>query len=90
MEVQTADPLPAYSPLPFLPFQAMVYLYKHSFNEIELRPLGHVHTGNVYLDNDGNCRLGGHENKLLGYRTRLHSDILDSNCIGDVDVVLFG
>lgn len=69
----------------------MIYLYKqHSFNEIDLRPLAHVHTGNVYIDDEGNCRVGGYENKLLGYRTRIHTTVVEHKCYADIDVIMFG
>ena len=68
-----------------------MYLYKqHSFREIELRPLAHVHTGNIYIDDEGNCRLGGYENKLLGYRTRIYTSAVKQGFYADIDVIMFG
>ncbi len=34
------------------------------------------------------CRVGGYENTLLGYRTKLHKDLLESNVM--IDIYLFG
>ena len=70
--------------------QGVSFLYKRIFNEIELRPVGHIHTGNIYLDNAGNCLVGGYENSLLQYKTRLYKKILESRCLPDIDIILFG
>ena len=61
--------------------QALLFLYDLGFP-----PLGHVHTGNIFVDGDV-CRLGGYVNTLLGYKTRLH---LISKNLDAVDVVMFG
>ena len=61
--------------------QAMVFLYDLGFP-----PLGHVQTGNNFME-DGECQLGGYVNNLLGYKTRLH---FLSRSKDKVDVVMFG
>ncbi len=50
--------------------------------------LGFVHTGNIFITEDGNCRLGGFENVLLGYRTRRYK--LFENYKSQLDVFMFG
>lgn len=67
----------------------MIYLYKYSFHDVSLNPLGHVHTGNIYVADD-NCRLGGYENTLLGYRTRLFRAVLAYGTLLSIDVIMFG
>ena len=68
--------------------QAMSFLYEQGFP-----PLGHVHTGNMFLktDEEGRevCCLGGHENTLLGYETCerafAHSEYSEA-----IDIKMFG
>ena len=67
----------------------MTYLYKYTFYEIPLDPLAHVHVGNIYIDGE-NCRLGGYENTLLGYRTRLYRAVLVINALPNIDMIMFG
>ena len=58
----------------------MVFLYDLGFP-----PLGHVQTGNIFMEG-GECQLGGYVNTLLGYETRLH---FLSHSKVKVDVVIF-
>lgn len=51
--------------------------------------MGHVQTGNIYVDGSV-CQLGGFENTLLGYRTRLHSRIAEGDHMESIDVIMFG
>ena len=60
----------------------MLFLYGRGFP-----PLGHVQSGNVFVVN-GVCRLGGYENTLLGYKTRLFRLCKDHTA--QLDVILFG
>ena len=62
----------------------MMYLYRHGF---PYHQLGHVHSGNVFVANDI-CRLGGYENTLVGYRTRLFR--LCRHHEDRIDIVMFG
>ena len=64
-------------------FQAMKFLYGKGFPV-----LGHVQSGNVFIDEDDNCLLGGYENTLLGYKTRLYR--LCRNNLQHFDVIMFG
>ena len=54
--------------------------------------LGHVQSGNVFVVDDV-CYLGGYENTLLGYKTRLyvkcreHLDRLDTILFGESSIV---
>lgn len=59
-----------------------MYLYDHNFP-----PLGHIQTGNVFMEGD-TCRLGGYENALLGYKTRAYK--LCKEHLEDIDLILFG
>ena len=36
------------------------------------------------------CRLGGYENRLLGYRTRLDNLCKTFSCSEDIDTIMFG
>ena len=65
--------------------QAVLYLY-----EKNLEPLGHIQTGNIYIEGEHTCRLGGYENLLLEYRSRLHRTIDKWECLADIDVIMFG
>ena len=62
--------------------QAMKFLYSQGFPT-----LGHVQTGNIFVVNDV-CQLGGYENTLLGYKTRLFRLCKDD--LQHFDIVLFG
>ena len=60
----------------------MQFLYDVGFSM-----LGHVQSGNIYVV-DGVCKLGGYENTLLGYKTRLYRLCKDHTA--HLDVILFG
>ena len=62
--------------------QGLLYLYSHGFP-----PLGHVQTGNIFVDGDV-CKLGGYENTLLGYKTRSYKQC--RNHVDSIDLILFG
>ena len=62
--------------------QAMKFLYSQGFPT-----LGHVQTGNIFVVNDV-CQLGGYENTLLGYKTRLFRLCKDD--LQHFDIILFG
>ena len=62
--------------------QAIVFLYSRGFPV-----LGHVQSGNIFVD-DGVCKLGGYENTLLGYKTRLFRLCRDH--LQHFDVIMFG
>ena len=65
-------------------FQAVGTLYRFGFP-----PIGHIQAGNIFVD--GNvCQVGGYENTLLGYKTRLHRSIANENCLDDIDIIMFG
>ena len=53
---------------------------------------GHVQSGNVFVvaDSDGKqvCKVGGHDNTLLGYKTRLYK--LFKDYLEHLDVLMFG
>ena len=51
--------------------------------------MGHIQTGNIYVDANV-CQLGGFENTLLGYRSRLHTRIAEGGHLESIDVVMFG
>ena len=68
----------------------MLFLY-----EVGFPPLGHVHTGNIFVkeDEEGEgqeaCCLGGHENMLLGYETS-HKVFAHSQYSDNIDLKMFG
>jgi len=62
--------------------EVLVLLYRRGFP-----PLGHVHSGNVFVD-DKVCRLSGYENTLLGYKTRLYKILREH--LDAIDVIMFG
>lgn len=64
--------------------QAVVYLYQFG-----VQPLAHIQTGNLFLDGEV-CRLGGYENRLLGYRPHLYELSMSSGCFEDIDIFMFG
>ena len=49
--------------------------------------LGHVHSGNVFVEGDV-CKLGGYENTLLAYKTR-HGRLFRAYP-DHIDVLMFG
>ena len=62
----------------------MEFLYHKGF---PTNALGHVQSGNVFVVNDV-CQLGGYENTLLGYKTRIYR--LCKDHLEHLDTVLFG
>ena len=62
--------------------QAMLFLYEKGFPQ-----LGHIQSGNVFIVNDV-CLVGGYENTLLGYRTRMYK--MCKEHIERLDVIMFG
>ena len=70
--------------LVYLIMQAMKFLYSQGFPKCVL---GHVQTGNIFVVNDV-CQLGGYENTLLGYKTRLFRLCKDD--LQHFDIILFG
>lgn len=65
--------------------EAVVYLYGRG-----LSPLGHIQSGNIYLEGEDTCRLGGYENTLLKSRARLYRTCENLKCLDDIDVIMFG
>ena len=63
----------------------MMYLYRQGF---PTHQLGHVQTGNVFVGADNICQLGGYENTLLGYKTRLFR--LCRQYEDRIDIIMFG
>ena len=49
--------------------------------------LGHIQSGNIFIVDDV-CQLGGYENTLLGYKTRLYMRCKDH--LEQLDTILFG
>lgn len=68
--------------------QAMSFLYEQGFP-----PLGHVHTGNLFLETGRGgvevCRVGGYENTLLGFRTS-HGMFANQRYSDAIDLRMFG
>ena len=62
-----------------------MFLYSVGF---PYHQLGHVQTGNVFIGANGSCHLGGYENTLLGYKTRLFR--LCRHYQDRIDIVMFG
>lgn len=62
----------------------MIFLKKAGFPH-----LGHLHSGNIFVVGD-ECRVGGHENTLLGYRTSLYREIVKSGLLCSMDIIMFG
>ena len=60
----------------------MQFLY-----EIGFPPIDHVQSGNVFVVDDV-CFLGGYENTLLGYKTRIYR--LCKDHLSHLDIILFG
>ena len=65
--------------------EAINFLHKQGFP-----CLGHVHTGNIYVVSPDHCKLGGYDNTLLGYRTRLYRMCEQHGYAKAIDVVMFG
>ena len=62
--------------------QAMLFLYEKGFPQ-----LGHIQSGNVFIVNDV-CLVGGYENTVLGYKTRMYKMCKEQ--IQRLDVIMFG
>ena len=60
----------------------MLFLYDKGFPV-----LGHIQSGNVFIV-DGVCRVGGYENTLLGYKTRLFKTCKEK--VEQLDIIMFG
>ena len=56
---------------------------------VDFPHFGHIHSGNIFIVG-GVCRVGGLDNTVLGYRTSLFSDIVESNLAGCIDTIMFG
>lgn len=65
--------------------EGVAYLYKQGFS-----PVGHIHSGNVMVLGDDHCKLGGYENTLLGYRTRLYQHCYREGLLKSIDIIMFG
>ena len=65
--------------------EALMFLYKQG-----LPSMGHLHSGNVFVTSDNCCKLGGYDNSLLGYRTRLYKKCDQEGYLKTIDVILFG
>ena len=63
--------------------QAVEFLYHKGFPTA----LGHVQSGNIFVVDDV-CKLGGYENTLLGYKTRIYR--LCKDHMDHFDTILFG
>ena len=59
-----------------------MFLYSKNFPTLD-----HVQSGNIFVVDDV-CLLGGYENTLLGYKTRLYMKCKDH--MDQLDVILFG
>ncbi len=64
--------------------QGTLFLYDVGFPS-----LANIHLGNIFISDDV-CKLGGYENTLLSYKTRLYRSCAENNCVCDIDTVLFG
>ena len=62
-----------------LPLQTRLPLY-----------LGHLHTGNIFVLSPKQCKLGGYENMLLGYRTKLYRKCQEEDYLQYMDIIMFG
>ena len=63
----------------------MLYLYGRG-----LKPVGHIHTGNIYMKDEDTCLLGGFESMLLQDKSRLHRTCEKQKCLEDIDIIMFG
>jgi hypothetical protein len=63
----------------------VAFLYKQGFP-----PLGHIHSGNIMVLSDDHCKLGGYDNTLLGYHTRLYQLCSREGYLESIDVIMFG
>ncbi len=59
-------------------------------HKVGFSSLGHVHTGNIFVTTDQHCRLGGYDNALLSYRTRIYRSCEEAGLIKSIDMVMFG
>ena len=64
--------------------QELLFLYEQGCQAV-----GHIQSGNIFVEGDV-CMLGGYENMLLGYRTRLYNLCNTFSCVEDIDTVMFG
>ena len=64
--------------------QAVNFLYEQGFP-----PIGHIHTGNIFHTERGFV-LGGYENTLLGYKTKLYRELAGKNHLDNIDAIMFG
>ena len=62
----------------------MEFLYHKGFS---INALGHIQSGNIFVVDDV-CKLGGYENMLLGYKTRIYR--LCKDHLEHFDTILFG
>ena len=68
----------------FLHSQAVEFLYDKGF---PTSAVGHIQSGNIFVVDDV-CKLGGYENTLLGYKTRIYRICKDH--LDHFDTILFG
>ena len=61
----------------------MMFLYSKHFPM-----LGHVQSGNIFVVDGNICQLGGYENTLLGYKTKLFMRCKDH--LDRLNTILFG
>ena len=67
----------------------MQYLYGQRFEGTSLKPLGQIQSGNIFVNGD-QCKLGGYDNTLLGYRSTQYAKISQSGYLDYIDIVMFG
>jgi len=60
----------------------MMTLYQQGFYQI-----GHIQTGNIFMDGES-CCLGGYENTVFGYKTRLFRQLTGRT--DRIDLIMFG
>ena len=58
--------------------------------EVGFPAIGQVHTGNIFLEEDGRYSLGGFENTLLGYRTSQYTSIRNEGLLNRIDIIMLG
>lgn len=67
----------------------MNFLYNKGFLSIE-----HIHSGNIFVEKYGHrevCKLGGYENRILGYRPEIYKKIArDTGLLNHIDIIMFG
>lgn len=49
----------------------------------------HVHTANIFVVEDV-CKISGHENALLGYKSRQYRECMQSDLLEYSDIIMFG